>query len=181
MSPYFRIFHQYIFIWMPLTTLVILRLWWHFKLKKLREYISIRLTEVQLLILAWSDRCIVYHRIMSLNELGFERTTDISRTDDRILSFDEIDEENIHWGIFCTRIFALIALIFIIVCLSIGELFEKFFYLAAIVGGLLLLIIVISFIPMNDNFCRSRYGTNTSAQREALISHIDRNTIESGS
>lgn len=67
----------------------------------------------------------------------------------------EIDEENINWTKLIARIIAILLLILIIICFSLGVLNQKLFILAGIIFVALAFVIIFSYIDIAA--CKSRY------------------------
>ena len=85
----------------------------------------------------------------------------------RLVSIEELDEENVNWGKLCMRILAIAVLISIIVCFAIGAFDQQFFLIAGIASGCLVAVLCLSFI---DFQClRSRYVNSYKSHEERLI------------
>ena len=69
-----------------------------------------------------------------------------------------LDEENINWCVLFLRVFAIIILVGIIICVGIGTIEPKFYLLAAIASIGLVLFLIVSFFRLQIcSLCNSRY------------------------
>lgn len=57
----------------------------------------------------------------------------------------ELDDENFNWLKFVSRIIIIILLICIIASFALGSINDRFFNLAALIGGVLVLVFICSF------------------------------------
>lgn len=85
----------------------------------------------------------------------------------RLVSFEELDEENVNWGILCTRVLAIVMLISIIVCFSIGAIYEQFLMIAGIASGFLIAVLCLSFVDLKC--LRSSYRNSYKSHQELLL------------
>ena len=60
-----------------------------------------------------------------------------------------IDEETIHWGVFFTRIFLILLLLLMIVCLGLYRLNPGFLFLAIFICGFLVICLVATFVDLS--------------------------------
>ena len=75
---------------------------------------------------------------------------DNSRNYKSFLNTEEMDEENIHIGVLCTRIVAIAMLVSVIILFAIGAIYNTDLFIAAgIVCGIMILIFVLSFYEFN--------------------------------
>lgn len=60
-----------------------------------------------------------------------------------------LDEENIHWRVFFTRVFLIFLLVLVIVCLGLYDLNSGFLFLACFIGAFLILCLVATFVDLS--------------------------------
>jgi hypothetical protein len=59
-----------------------------------------------------------------------------------------MDEETIHWKVFFTRIFLIILLLLVVVCLGLYDLNPSFLFLAIFICGFLVICLVATFVDL---------------------------------
>ena len=64
------------------------------------------------------------------------------------LESGEMDEENINWCVLFLRVFAIVLLVGIIICVGIGTISERSYILAGICAICLVIFLVISFFKL---------------------------------
>jgi hypothetical protein len=82
-----------------------------------------------------------------------------------------MDIETINWRIFFTRIFLIVLLVLVVVCLGLYDLNPGFLFLAIFILGFLILCLVATFVDLSCIWRRcSRSGTTGEVNNAASTS-----------
>jgi hypothetical protein len=84
----------------------------------------------------------VFHDVESFIKKDEEYCRNLQNQSEEIT---ELDDENFNWLKFISRIIIIILLICIIASFALGSINDRFFNLAALIGGVLLLVFICSF------------------------------------
>ncbi len=96
-------------------------------------------------------------------------TSDDVQSQIRHTSFEEIDEESWNYGILFTRVFAILTVIVIIICISLQVIDQKFLIVAGIITGLLILAVILSYF--NYKCLRRWHKDPQKTQEESLLNN----------
>lgn len=90
-----------------------------------------------------------------------------------------LDEENIHWRVFFTRIFLIILLLLVIICLGLYDLNPGFLFLACFIGAFLILCLVATFVDLSFLYrCCAKKQESTPANPVVVPPTIPAEIIE---